>query len=319
MKNKRNIMLFSALQILIFHLWIPITNSNLELFVKQTAYMGVDIFFLLSGYSLGLKKIENYARFVISRFNVVYVKFILFSLVFCLINNTGVIRFLKIISGVELFEKGGGAFLWFVPGIMIFYICYPLFQSCDNKNRIVTITVAIAIWGIVAYLFTWVKTYKHIFILWNRIPIFVIGHYWASLESTKNPMTQLLNKALIRLAAGLGFTVVGGIIAYKYCFRMKLQIPFVDTFYLVAIPFCIGLVLIVGCIKENRVSKTLGKITLEMYGIQMIFGFDFANKILLKTGNIVETNVLTVLFVVVASAMIYYGCKHISKLIFDKV
>ena len=50
-------------------------------------------------------------------------------------------------------------------------------------------------------------------------------------------------------------------------------------------------------------SKTLGKITLEMYGIQMIFGFDFANKILLKTGNIVETNVLTVLFVVVASAM----------------
>ena len=123
MKNKRNIMLFSALQILIFHLWIPITNSNLEFFVKQTAYMGVDIFFLLSGYSLGLKKIENYARFVISRFNVVYVKFILFSLVFCLINNTGVIRFLKIISGVELFERGGGAFLWFVPGIMIFYIC----------------------------------------------------------------------------------------------------------------------------------------------------------------------------------------------------
>ena len=49
MKNKKSIMAFAALQILIFHLWINLSSSEIENFIKQISYIGVDIFFFLSG------------------------------------------------------------------------------------------------------------------------------------------------------------------------------------------------------------------------------------------------------------------------------
>ena len=53
MKNKKLIMFFAALMILIFHLWIyinPITNNlfKIEVFIRTICYIGVDIFFFVS-------------------------------------------------------------------------------------------------------------------------------------------------------------------------------------------------------------------------------------------------------------------------------
>ena len=52
MKNKKNVMLYAALLILIFHLWVNITErtSNLfqyENFLRLICYIGVDLFFFL--------------------------------------------------------------------------------------------------------------------------------------------------------------------------------------------------------------------------------------------------------------------------------
>ena len=65
MKNKKLIMFFATLMILIFHLWIyinPITNNlfKIEVFIRTICYIGVDIFFFVSAFSISNKEIKNY-------------------------------------------------------------------------------------------------------------------------------------------------------------------------------------------------------------------------------------------------------------------
>lgn len=78
-------MLFSAIQILIFHLWVFVWQNNvIESFIKQTAYIGVDTFFFISAYSLGKKEGKYDLRFLYNRFVNIYIKFIVFALVACI-------------------------------------------------------------------------------------------------------------------------------------------------------------------------------------------------------------------------------------------
>ena len=108
MENKKSIMVFSALQILIFHLWIYIGTSDIEQFIKQTAYVGVDIFFLLSAYSLAkYNKPVKYFKFVWSRFKLVYLKFILFAIVAFFYSSWSITRLINVLISKELFVKGG--------------------------------------------------------------------------------------------------------------------------------------------------------------------------------------------------------------------
>ena len=139
MANKKSIMAISALLILFFHFWVSVFRGNeTELFLRQIAAVGVDMFFFVSAYSLGKNHIEKYGSFVFSRFQAVYLKFILFAIVAFVCAKWNFARLLRVIFAVELFQKGGGAFLWFLPAIMLIYVIFPLFQLLDNKNRKVT-------------------------------------------------------------------------------------------------------------------------------------------------------------------------------------
>lgn len=307
MKNKKSIMVFSALQIIIFHLWICTPGRiGIELFFKQTAYIGVDIFFLLSAYSLAQKTVDNYGRFVLSRFKAVYLKFILFAIVAFVYEKWEPVYFLKVITGVDLFEKGGGAFLWFLPAIMLFYLFFPLLQKCDNKNRIVTLIVIVLVWAGVAYIVTKHTDNNQIFIYWNRIPVFLTGYYLANYKDR-------LDNTRLKLIQGIILTVTGTYILYKFAYSTKLQFPFTDMFYVTVIPASIGYSLLVSFIPEIKPIKWLGSSTLEMYAMQMIFGYDMANKLLMLTKNIFITNICSVLFVLISATAIHYLYEFIYK------
>ena len=77
-ENKKSVSVIAALLILIFHLWIPVTGSNTENFLRQISYIGVDIFFFLSGLSL-VKPIVSRKAFYLNRFKNVYLKFAFFA------------------------------------------------------------------------------------------------------------------------------------------------------------------------------------------------------------------------------------------------
>lgn len=306
MNNKKTVMAFSALLILIFHLWVNIFPGNIaETFIKQTAYIGVDMFFCISGYSLANRKIQSYGQFIGNRFIQVYLKYIIFALIAMVYGKWPFGRFISVIIGRELYIKGGGAFLWFVPVIMLFYIVFPLFSFCDNKNRWATAIVTSLIWIGIALVVTMATDNKTIFIYWNRIPIFLFGYYWGI-----NASGKLSKKA--QIIAGLSLTIAGYILLFDFGFRAKLQVPIRDMFYVVGIVASVGLICLLTMIPEIKPISIIGSSTLELYAVQMIFGYALTNK-LLKSCSIPLTNIFMILIMVVSAVVMHYVLDFVLK------
>lgn len=310
--NKKSIMAFSALQILFFHLWINVLPANgIEVFLRTTAYIGVDIFFFMSGFSLSNRSVDNYLQFELSRFKAVYVKFIIFAVIASIYSGWTFIKFIKVISAVDLFVKGGGAFLWFLPAIMIVYIIFPLFQKYDQIIRlkvskkwenIVSAALVLCIWFVIGIVIGALTNYKAIFIFYNRIPVFLLGYYLAKSEMFVEWFcTDTKEKKLFRLLKGVVLICLGTGLIYQFAYRTKLQVPFTDFFYIMVIPASVGIVLLVSLIKGSKVTKMIGSSTLEMYAIQMIFGFKLANKIYKSSGDAIVTNIVVFAVIIVAS------------------
>ena len=314
-------MAFSAMQIMIFHLWVYIFRGNeLEIFLRQTAFVGVDIFFFLSAFSLGSREIAGYKSFMSNRFKAVYLKFFIFAVVAYIYKKWSLGYFFQVITGIDLIKKGGGAFLWFLPAIMVFYAIFPLIQRCDRKNRIVTFLTMIGIWLVAGLVLTMQKKCGQIFIFWNRIPIFMLGYYCAAFEKVRVLFgEQADNSENVREVAckersgntasinttrgiiGVILTVTGFIMTYFFAYKLRLQVPVKDMFYITVIPVSVGLVLLVGMIPEIKAIQVIGAATLEIYAVQMIFGYDIANKFLMLSKNNVVTNLVTMLVVVAVS------------------
>lgn len=322
MKNKKSIMMVSALLILIFHLWVNVTNSNAEIFIKQISYVGVDMFFFVSAYSLSKINVcnckEDYINFVLSRFKAVYVKFVLFAAIAAIVSSWTMTRLLKAISYIDLFTKGGGAFLWFLPAIMLFYIAFPIFKICDSKNKTATLVVVVGIWAVVALTVTLFTNYKSMFIFWNRIPVFLLGYYSYQFENICNEKSgskykakTLLNSKMTSFVLGLVLVIVGCVLGYYFGYRIRLQKPIYDMFYVLMIPLAIGLVILSGQIRERKIIKWIGSSTLEMYGIQMVFGYKIA-QFIIKTFGIREAiqkalaNIVIILIVMSLSIIAHY-------------
>lgn len=309
MKNKKSIMAFSALQILVFHMWVNITGSPVEMFLRQTAYIGVDIFFFVSGYSLSKREIGNYWVFVGHRFKMVYIKYAVFAVAAAVYMGWKPVRLLKVVTSVELFTKGGGAFLWFLPAIMIFYILFPLFLKCYDRKPLITIMCLLVIWLIIGTTVTSFTSYREMFIFYNRIPVFIVGFLMARYGHEFSSAAKLL--------LGIMLTAVGAYIMYGCAFRYKLQVPVREAFYVCVIPAVLGIVALVSFIPETRVIKWIGASTLEMYAIQMIFGFNIAGKILKMTGNSIITNIL-VLIIITAIAVALRMLEDLVKRVYER-
>ncbi|MDD6037572.1 MAG: acyltransferase [bacterium] len=300
-------MLFSALLIIIFHLWIPVWQGNIiELFIQKTAYIGVDVFFFLSAYSLAKRDIVSFPEFWRNRILQVYVKFFLFSIVGMLVFKWQLRRFLQVISSVELMRAGGGAFLWFLPAIMWFYLLFCVFSSCEKKHAKVTLFLTVLLWLASALAVTY-SGWSQLGIIINRIPIFLLGYYVAKY--------RLLEKLSVRIQLILGVVlcVIGCAVTYQYGYNHRIQVPFADAFYLTAIPLVLGLILLVGRIPSGRPVKLLGAATLEMYAVQMIAGYSFTGWMIKQTENRLLINVCSIVFVVVCAVLLHSGFDFVIK------
>ena len=302
MKNKKSIAAFSALQILIFHLWVYISRSEIEMFLRLTAYIGVDIFFFISAYSLSSRNVGNYKSFIINRLSVIYSKFIIFAIIKSWYKHWNILRTIKVICGVEMLEKGGGAYLWFIPAIMIFYISYPLLQHCDKKNRTATIIISCIVWIIIASILTKYKELNHLAIVWNRIPIFYLGYYTNKIASKHN----IVNNNKFKLVVGALLLVIGTVLLYNFGFKIKCNTPFINMYYILGIPSSIGLIFMLSNIKEIKPIKIIGEATLELYMVQMTFGYDIVNKLFKVTKNAIETNIISICAIIYISITIHY-------------
>lgn len=280
MKCKKAIMGLAGILILLFHFYIPFLENSFETGIVKSAYIGVDIFFFISAYSLGRNESIKAWPFIKNRLLNLYVPFVIFAIVAVLYKGWGFKRFLLIISGIELFNRGGGAFLWFVPGILLFYLITPLIISLKKRYGYKTLLGTIILWGVIAILCQYILGYTAIFILLNRLPIFIIGFYYESMRRVI-ASKKCIPVIIIMLAAG-------GFLIFKWGSVVRVNYPLKDVYYLLAIPVVVAIVMLMDYISVHFNAKyvllsIIGGCTLEMYCLQMIFGFDLIQYLLKVT------------------------------------
>ena len=295
--NKKFLQVIAAFQILFFHLWAPLTSTQIEQFILKTAYVGVDMFFFLSAYSLAGREID-YVPFLKDRVLKLYAKFAFFTLIMALFSKSfGVIRAVKSLTFIEFFQKGGGAFLWFIPAILIFYAVYPLFLKWNSRFKVIWVLL---IWLTGSVFAEHVLSYTAVFIFTNRIPVILAGYLFKT-YCTKN---NNLRRSFIVLIP------LGVLLLYMYGFKVRLNFPIKDMFYVLAIPAVIGLVTLSSYVKKYAVTESLGSITLELYAVQMIFG----QRILIWAYNVFNKNaLLTNIFVTGVMLLLAYIISYVIK------
>ena len=295
--NKKFLQVIAAFQILFFHLWAPITSTQIEQFILKTAYVGVDMFFFLSAYSLAGREID-YVPFLKDRVLKLYAKFAFFVLIMALFSKSfGVIRAVKSLMFIEFFQKGGGAFLWFIPAILIFYAVYPLFLKWNSRFKVIWVLL---IWLVAGVFSEHVLSYTAVFIFTNRIPVILAGYLFKTYCTHNNN----LRRSFIVLIP------LGVLLLYMYGFKVRLNFPIKDMFYVLAIPTVLGLVTLSSYVKKYAVTESLGSITLELYAVQMIFG----QRILMWAYNVFNKNaLLTNIFVTGVMLLLAYIISYVIK------
>ena len=295
--NKKFLQVIAAFQILFFHLWAPLTSTQIEQFILKTAYVGVDMFFFLSAYSLAGREID-YVPFLKDRVLKLYAKFAFFVLIMALFSKSfGVIRAVKSLTFIEFFQKGGGAFLWFIPAIFILYIIYPLFLKWNSRLKVIWVLL---IWLVAGVFSEHVLSYTAVFIFTNRIPVILAGYLFKTYCTENN---NLRHSFIVLIP-------LGALLLYMYGFKVRLNFPIKDMFYVLAIPSVIGLVMLSSYVKKCAVTDSLGSITLELYAVQMIFG----QRILMWAYNVFNKNaLLTNIFVTGVMLLLAYIISHVIK------
>ena len=96
--------------------------------------------------------------------------------------------------------------------------------------------------------------------------------------------------------------------------------PFFEMYYIIAIPFVISLILLWDYISShvsirNLPMQFIGRLTLELYGLQMIFGFKLETRIYKATGQKLITFLITAVCLIVAAYILYLIKKLTVKLI----
>ncbi len=307
MKNKKSLMCISAIMIYIFHLWIPIlTNNHIEIFLRYICYIGVDIFFFLSAYSLASKEIK-YKDFLKNRFINIYLKFLIFLIIATIYKGYDLQKSISIITGYEFINKGGGSFLWFIPAIMLLYIIIPLYKKVDNKQKILTPIFLTFIWLFLSIIVSLNTNYNAIFIFTNRIPIFMIGYYISKYQL----LNKMSNKKTLYLTITIILLILGSFLSYtSYLNHLKNFIIY-DIFYLTNIPLILGIIMLINILPSNKLIDSIGSVSLELYAFQMIFGFLIINKLYLWINNALLTNILGLLLLLILS--------YIFNFIFNKI
>ena len=163
--NKKFLQFIGTILVLVFHIWATITSSTIESFIIRSSFIGVDLFFFVSAYSLADKKIDL-KSFMKNRFLTIYLKFVVLALIAFVYKKWKIQKLLLTLSGIDLFISGGGSFLWFVPAIMIFYFLYPLFVEWKNPKKEL---IVLSGYTVVCLLITYLTKNRVLFIFLNRL------------------------------------------------------------------------------------------------------------------------------------------------------
>lgn len=310
-KTKQPIMGLAALFIILFHLF-PVSRSNdvvssVIRYIVMTGYIGVDIFFFMTGYMAYFSKTDNYFQYIKRKFLNIYPIFI-FSCVLCIImGKISVTKAILTPTGIDFIVNGGGSLLWFIPAIMIFYLLVPFYLKLVKKmNNIQLFIISMAVWAVIMLALENFVGNHSINIFLCRIPIILLGMTLAKYEG-KWKVSHKFISALLLLMIGIFLTG-------RFAYMVKLNFLISDIFYIVAIPYVIGIILLTDVIFgkiKSYLLNFLGKISLELYCFQMVFGSLIFGKVIRYINSSILAFGIVFVIIAVLSYLLNSGRKKI--------
>lgn len=314
MKSKKTIMGYAALLILIFHFYIPFLGIKAETIFARAAYVGVDLFFFLSGSSLGRRKKMEPVPFYLNRLKTIYFPFAVLCCVCAVYKRWALSRLVSVLVGWELLQRNGGAFLWYFSGLMLLYLFVPLFAKAKEKWGCKAFFLLMAIWLAIAVVLQYALGYKKISILLMRVPVFLLGFFpelWEKIRLGKW-------KAPVFLA----MLAVGWVLTVRYGALYRLNKPLADFYYIVTLPRTLGIVGLFQLLPDHpaafRPLEFIGRYTAELYGLQMVFGYDVESRLLKLIGSPILTFLLTLLILLMGAIAFHWLMQKSEKLLFER-
>ena len=181
-KYRTPIMGVATLWIMIFHVWHPIFGEygvlgKAEQFLQRIGFCGVDIFLMVSGLGL-VSAIEKYdlLTFYKRRFSHVYPPFFLAAWGIGFFRGWSMEEILKKVFFIGFFTESIYSYLWYVPGILLFYLAFPLYFRLFQKakNKYIFTGISIVVWYLLSVALQGILR-SDFYGLTNRIPIFFVG------------------------------------------------------------------------------------------------------------------------------------------------
>lgn len=286
--SKKLIASFAALQILLYHCWIPVFRygtffGSAERFLIASTYSGVDIFFFLSAFSLVSRPVEDYGSFIKS-------------------------RAIKILP-LFLIAWIAGHFLWFLPSIMIVYLVLPpLYRICRKRPWLSFFLLLFGWAGLVYLILGIIRPKQDLGIFLFRVPSVILGAYAVKVKDKLNSRKALL--------IGILLLAIGTVLVYKFGYINKINVPFRGTFYLLGIPVMLGTVLILNMLAPHfnaRLIEHFGSMTLELYFMQMVFGTFLVGLFFPITGSRLLTNLAAIAVLLAAAAALHILNNKLTK------
>ncbi len=182
---------WAILMIVFFHCGL-IFKSDIVNTIKSNCNYAVEIFFILSGISLyfSYSKKEEQAPFLKRRFKrlLPYYCIFYFAIFFIknIIQNFNPAQFLLNFSTLDFWFNGLGNVPWFLCGILVLYLAYPLLYGLffkEYKNKKYYITVAVV--AILFFSYFLMKLFPHLVIFFSRVPAILVGVAFGKAVSEK--------------------------------------------------------------------------------------------------------------------------------------
>ena len=329
-KHRSALMGFAALCIFVFHEYIAIGNESSKLYIIQElvaarGYVGVDIFFLLSGMGLtySVRK-TNTAMFYYKRLRRVFFPFAAVGFCYLIARQWSVIDFIKNVSGYSFIFVRTYKFLWFVPAIMILYLFFPLYDKVISKasNKITFTALVIGVWLLATMLTARLVSSigrEDIYFILNRIPIFVIGVLLGYLSQSRRVYMTKSGWALMIVMNLTGFylNVMTSdfdwqlLVPMPNCFVPNILMSISATFILSGVFEWISRFKISVYVKA--IFDFFGKISLEFYCVQETLGKIILNK--LDGHSAAVKNIAVFAGCIVAGLILFYAEKYFWKFV----
>ena len=310
-KTKQPIMGIAAILIILYHLF-PISRSNDALnssirFVVMTGYIGVDIFFFMSGYMAYFSDTSGYFNYVKRKCLNIYPIFIFSCILYILMGKLTFLKALLTLLGIEFILTGGGSLLWFIPAIMIFYLIVPFYLKLVRRmNNILLFAITMAVWFVTMLILERFTGNHSINIFLCRLPIIFFGMLLAGFEGRW--------KAKSKIILGFLLFIIGVFLIQKFGYMKKADFLITDIFYVIVMPYVLGIILLSDVMfgkAKSYLFNSLGKISLELYCFQMILGSLIFGKVIRYVNSSILAFVIVFAIILILSNLIYTGRKRI--------